>query len=104
LLDIFYDIHVSLPHMDEELLPSILVPKFSLSRFPAIVKLYRIASRAFWFSRMARFAACGGRRKGKDARTPRAPAGGLAALLHHLLFRQDGYTKKPWIARYMKFL
>lgn len=51
--------------------------------------------RAFWFSRMARFAACGGRRKGKDARTPRAPAGGLAALLHHLLFRQDGYTKKP---------
>jgi hypothetical protein len=45
--------------------------------------------------RMARFAACGGRRKGKDARTPRAPAGGLAALLYHLLFRQDGYTKKP---------
>jgi hypothetical protein len=31
-----------------------------------------------------------------DARAPRAPAGGLAALLHHLLFRHNGYTEKPW--------
>src|SRR5205814_6058854 len=46
-----------------------------------------ISVRAFWITRIACFAACGGRRKGKDARTPRAPAGGLAALLHHLLFR-----------------
>src|SRR5437763_1715910 len=26
--------------------------------------------------------------KRRDARTPRAPAGGLAALLHHLLFKR----------------
>src|SRR5207248_6355320 len=40
------------------------------------------------------FAACGGRRKRRDARTPRAPAGGLAALLHHLLFK-TGKPKSP---------
>jgi len=41
---------------------------------------------------MACFAAYGGRKKRRDARitsppdwVPRAPAGGLAALLHHLL-------------------
>jgi len=43
LLGIIYDIHVSLTHIDEELFPSMLVPKFSLSRFSAIVKLYRRA-------------------------------------------------------------
>jgi len=30
------------------------------------------------------------------ARTPRAPAGGLAALLHLLLFLDHGQTEKPW--------
>src|SRR6266568_1786155 len=52
-----------------------------------VLLLFFVDSRVFWFTRIACFAACGGRRKRGDARTPRAPAGGLAALLHPLLFR-----------------
>ncbi len=51
--------------------------------------------RAFRFSRTTCFAACGGEVAREVARTPRAPAEGLAALLHHLHFQHHGKTKKP---------
>ena len=48
--------------------------------------------RAFRFSC---FAAYGGKVEREVARTPRAPAGGLAALLHLLPFQHHGNTEKP---------
>src|SRR5947209_1184568 len=60
-----------------------------------IVKNVWPLSRAFWFSRLACCAVCGGEVGREGARTPRAAAGGLAALLHHLPCQQHGKTKKP---------
>jgi len=47
--------------------------------------------------RITCFAVYGGEVEREVARTPRAPAGGLAALLHHLHFQHHWKTEKPCV-------
>lgn len=54
--------------------------------------------KAFGFTRIIHYAAYGSGRQGMrgfpaPGKGHRAPAEGLATLLHHLLFRYFGYTK-----------
>jgi len=62
--------------------------------FSSLTGLYR----AFWCTGHTYFTAYGGGVGREGVRTPRAPTGGLAALLHHSHFQHHGYIKKPEMA------